>query len=67
MADKEEIIRTVEPGSDIQCRTCKHRLKPVKVMGETVERHTFGTCAAFENKPQGVLWNGDKCELYKPE
>lgn len=65
--DNKEIIRTREPDSDIPCRTCQHRLKSIEVMGEKVERHTFGTCLVFENKPQGVLWNGEKCELYKPE
>lgn len=65
--DKEEIIRTREPGHNIQCRTCKHRLQSIKVMGETVERYKFGTCLAFENKPQGILWDGEECELYQPE
>lgn len=67
MADKEEIIRTKEPESNIQCQTCRRRLQPIVVMGEKVERYKFGTCHAFENKPQGVLWNGEKCELYDPE
>ena len=67
MADKEEIIRTRSPGRNIQCRTCKRKLQPIKVMGETVERYNFGTCTAFENKPDDVLWNGAKCELYDPE
>lgn len=65
--DDKEIIRTREPDDDIPCKTCKHRLKTIEVMGEKVERYKFGTCAAFENKPQGVLWNGEKCELYQPE
>ena len=65
--DNKEIIRTREPGRNIQCRTCKYRLQPIEVMGEKVERYKFGTCLAFENKPQGVLWNGEKCELYQKE
>lgn len=65
--ENEEIIRTVEPDDNIQCKTCKRRLKSIEVMGEKVERYKFGTCMAFENKPQGVLWNGEKCELYDPE
>lgn len=65
--DNKEIIRTREPDRNIQCRTCKSKLQPIEVMGEKVERHTFGTCLSFENKPQGVLWNGEKCELYKHE
>ena len=67
MGDKEEIIRTRSPGKNIPCRTCAHKLKPVVVMGETVQRYNYGTCAAYENKPQGVLWNGEECELYKKE
>lgn len=65
--EKDEIIRTREPGRNIQCRTCKHRLQTIEVMGEKVERYKFGTCLAFENKPQGVLWDGEKCELYESE
>lgn len=65
--DKEEIIRTREPDRNIQCRTCKCKLQPIEVMGEKVERYKFGTCHAYVNKPQGVLWNGEKCELYQPE
>lgn len=65
--DKEEIIRTREPDRNIQCRTCKRKLQPIEVMGEKVERYKFGTCHAYVNKPQGVLWNGEKCELYQPE
>lgn len=65
--EKDEIIRTKEPADDIPCRTCKRKLQPIEVMGEKVERYKFGTCAGFETKPQGVLWNGEKCELYQPE
>lgn len=67
MADKDEIIRTRSPGKNIQCRTCKHRLEPVTVMGKKIPRYNYGTCKAFENKPQGVLWDGEKCELYQKE
>lgn len=67
MADNEEIIRTRSPGKNIPCRTCKLKLKPVVVMGEKVQRYSYGTCEAYENKPQGVLWNGEKCELYQKE
>lgn len=67
MHDKDEIIRTTEPKNDIPCRTCKHRLRPIEVMGEKVERHTFGTCAVYGTKPPGVLWDGEKCEFYQPE
>lgn len=67
MVDNEEIIRTKEPGRNIQCRTCAHKLPPLTIMGETVQRYNYGTCLAFENKPQGVLWDGEPCELYKPE
>lgn len=67
MADNEEIIRTVEPGQNIQCRTCKYKMPSVEIMGEKVHRYNYGTCLAFDNKPQGVLWKGEKCELYQPE
>lgn len=67
MVDNEEIIRTKEPGRNIQCRTCKHKLPPCEIMGEKVQRYNYGTCQAFDNKPQGVLWNSEKCELYQPE
>lgn len=65
--DTEEIIRTKEPGRNIQCRTCKHKLQPVEIMGEKVNRYNYGTCKAYESKPQGVLWNGEKCELYSSD
>ena len=65
--DKEEIIRTVEPSKDIRCRTCKHRLQPVKIGGEEYQRYTYGTCAMFENKPDDVLWEKADCELYEEE
>ena len=65
--DHEEIIRTREPAHTIQCRTCKFRLQAIEVMGQKVERYKYGTCMAFENKPDGVLWNNEKCELYAAE
>ena len=67
MADNEEIIRTRSPGRNIKCRTCAHKLPPVVVMGEKVQRYNYGTCKAYENKPQAVLWDGADCELYKKE
>ena len=67
MIDKEEIIRTVQPRDDIICKTCKFKLPPVEVMGERMERHVFGACLAFEDKPDGILWKGEACELYSPE
>ena len=67
MADKEEIIRTTTPGPNIQCRTCKHKLPPVEVMGEKIPRYSYGACYAFANKPMGVLLRGEKCELYSEE
>lgn len=67
MIDKDEIIRTVQPPDNIVCKTCKFKLQPVVVMGEKFERHTFGTCQAFEDKPIGILLKGEKCELYQPE
>ena len=36
-------------------------------MGQKIERYTYGTCKVFESKPEGVLWKGDSCELYKKE
>lgn len=65
--DKDEIIRTREPSHNIQCRTCKFKLQPINVMSKTVERYKYGTCVAFENKPDGVLWGDEKCELYQAE
>lgn len=65
--EKDDIIRTREPEDDIPCKKCKYRLQPIEVMGEKVERYKFGTCLAYENKPHGILWNGEKCELYQPE
>lgn len=67
MADFYEKVRTRSPGPNIQCRTCKRKLEPVVVMGEKIPRYNYGTCKAFENKPQGVLWDGEKCELYQQE
>ena len=65
--EKDEIIRTTEPENDIPCRKCRHRLQPIEVMGERVERHKFGTCLVYDDKPQSVLWKGEKCEFYQPE
>ena len=65
--DKDEIIKTREPKRNIVCKDCKHRLRPVKIGGETIERHTYGSCGAYANKPSGILWNGDSCELYEKE
>lgn len=67
MIDKDELFNTVTPSDDIPCKTCRFKLQPVVVMGRKVERHTYGTCSAFENKPSEVLWKGEKCELYNPE
>lgn len=65
--NNEEIIRTREPANTIQCRTCRFKLQPIEVMGKKVERYKFGACLAFENKPNGVLWECEKCELYAAE
>ena len=67
MIDKDEIIRTVQPKDDIVCKTCRFKLPPVEVMGERVERHTFGVCLVFDNKPHDVLWKGMECDFYRPE
>ena len=67
MADKDEIIRTQTPGDNIPCKTCKHKLAPVEVMGEKIPRYNYGACHAFKVKPNGVLWRGEECELYCKE
>ena len=68
MVSKDEIIRTTSPGENIQCRTCKHKLEPVEVMGKKMPRYNYGVCHVFKtNKPAGVLWRGEKCELYSKE
>ena len=65
--DKDEILRTVEPSDDIPCRTCKYKLEPVESMGKIYERYKFAICHAFKNKPMGILWHGEECELYTVE
>ena len=65
--DHDEIIRTRVPPDDIRCKTCLFKLPPVEVMGRITERHTFGTCFVFEDKPSGILWKHEDCELYKFE
>lgn len=67
MFDQEEIMRTISPSKNIQCKDCVHRLRPIEFMGKKRERYTYGTCNAFERKPPGVLWKGESCELYKKE
>ena len=67
MIDKDEIIRTVQPPDNIVCKTCKFKLQPVIVMGEKFERHTYGACLAFADKPIGIILRGEDCELYQPE
>lgn len=39
--DRDEVFRTREPDSDIQCRNCKFRLNTIEVRGEKVERYKF--------------------------
>ena len=65
--EKDEIIKTKTPKKNIVCKRCKHKLQSVTIAGKEYERYTYGTCGAFENKPPGVLWNGEDCELYEKE
>lgn len=65
--DKNEILRTVAPDENIPCKTCKYKLEAVTVMEQVVHRYNYGTCHAFKNKPQGILWDGEQCELYSKE
>ena len=67
MLDRDEILRTVRPGEDIPCRTCKYKLEPVVVMGVVTERYNYGVCHVFQNKPMGILFRGQECELYAEE
>lgn len=67
MIDKEEVFSTKTPSKNIRCKDCKHRLKDLVIQGEKIVRYTYGECAAFKNKPAGVLWNGEDCELYSKE
>ena len=67
MVDKDEIFHTEKPKDNIICKTCKFKLQPVIVMGEKVERHTFGVCLLWENKPQEILWKDATCDFYCPE
>ncbi len=67
MIDKDEFFNMQTPPDNIVCKTCKFKLQPVIVMGEKVERHTYGTCLLWETKPQEILWKGAKCDFYRPE
>lgn len=67
MIDKDELFNMQTPPDNIVCKTCKFKLQPVIVMGEKVERHTYGTCLLWENKPQEIFWKGAKCDFYRPE
>lgn len=67
MTDKDEIIHTISPEEDIQCSTCKYRWKPILIMGEEIPRYYYGSCHAYSDKPLGILFNHEKCELYSKE
>ncbi|MBQ9992583.1 MAG: hypothetical protein IJP33_04050 [Firmicutes bacterium] len=54
-----------EEKKEIVCKNCLHALPPVQIWGALHERYSFNSCAAFENKPDGILNNGDKCPLFK--
>ena len=62
-----EIINTTEPPANIICKDCKYRLLPITIQGVMVERHIYGTCSAFQNKPSDILWHNGSCELYEKE
>lgn len=67
MLDKNEMFNSTTPKNDIVCKDCVHRLRPVTVAGKEIKRHTYGTCGMYENKPSGILWDGDKCDFYEKE
>lgn len=61
----DEEFNTQLPPDNIQCATCKHKLESVKIGDEVYDRSGYGICEKYDLKPQGVLWNGDKCDKYE--
>lgn len=63
----DEEFNTQLPPDDIQCTTCKHKMEPVEIAGETYDRSGFGMCDKYSIKPYDVLWNNGKCDRYEEE
>lgn len=61
----DEQFHTQEPPKDIPCATCKYRLKPVVIQGETVDRATYGICGKYERKPVDILYGHIPCALHE--
>lgn len=63
----DENFNNQTPPDNILCRTCKLKLKSVEVAGYVQERWNFGTCGAYEDKPQDILWGRSPCQYYEEE
>lgn len=63
----DESFNTETPPDNIQCATCKFKLKPITVAGYTQERWGYNKCNKYEVKPQDVNWGREPCEFYEEE
>lgn len=61
----DEAMNMQMPPKDIQCATCKHRLRPVTVGEYTRDRSGYAMCDKYDLKPQEVLWEHGKCDEYE--
>lgn len=66
LRNKEEVIRTVVPGDDIQCVTCALRSDGTVWSNEPQKAN----CMKYRrpsHKPVGILFGKEKCEFYQKE
>ena len=63
----EEKFNMQEPSDDIPCMTCKFKLESVTVGDYTQNRAKYGRCGKYEDKPYGILWQGEACDKYEEE
>lgn len=64
---EEEVWKGSFSPDDICCKTCMFKMQPAIIGGETIQRHTFGTCDLFDNKPREILQGDAQCEFYEKE
>lgn len=49
----------------IACKDCYHR-EPDRTLysGKVIKGSTLGMCAAYSDKPDDILFNGEECPYY---
>lgn len=62
MFARKEDMKTEEPPDNIVCKTCENK-------DYDEDGYKKGICAVYRPphyKPIDIVWNGAKCEYYKP-